>query len=183
MAVTNFDTTVAPPASLFDTITNVSSNGTHWVFASGLASQLRTPLKYSVNAVNTFTLETTINMPSTSASYNGIYIQSGSSASAIDLHWEAQNHYDVRHNGTYVYTGSVTGGTDVKLKIVASNTDTKYYINDVLVYTGTAIFANSFVRIGINKYTESAGYVRSGFIDGVVPTPNAIKMSLMGVGS
>lgn len=181
MAITNFDTTQAPPGSLFTTITNVSSNGTHWVFASGLASKLVTALKWVVDSVNTFTLETTINMPSTAASYNGIYIQSATKTCAIDLHWESQNHYDVRHDGTYVYTGSVTGGVDVKLKIICSNTDTKYYINDVLVYTGTAIFANSVVRFGINKYTEGAGYVRSGLFDGVIPVASK-TLSLLGIG-
>ena len=118
-----------------------------------------------VTSSTPFTVEATVNFPSTAASYNGLFLTSATDTIWVCLHWESQNHYDVIFNGSTVYTGAVAGGSNTKLKLVITTTDWKAYINDSLVYTGGNTFANKAIDFGFNKYKETTGYLRSGYYD------------------
>lgn len=177
MAVYNFDPTTAPPAGQWPTQTNVTSNGVNWVLAGGVSASLNSGNLYAAGGDNELEVQAVMNMPSTAASYNGITIAGNTVGSvSIDLHWEAQNHYDARVGGTYVYVGPTAGGTDITVKIIINKYGVSFFMGGVCVYNAANPFgASTLFAVSFNKYTEAnPGLIKSGYIDSrTVTAPNA----------
>lgn len=168
MALYTFDPTTAPPSGNWPTQSNVSSNGTHWVLAGSVTANMDSGFSYALGGENELEMQAVINFPSTSVSYNGLSIAGNTTGSvAVILHWEAQNHYDVRIGSTYVYASAIAGGVDVTVTIIINKYNLSVLFNGACVYSGANPFGTSTTaKVTFQKYTEAgAGLVKSGYID------------------
>lgn len=172
MAVYTFDTTVNPPASPWTTVTSVTSNGTHWQFPASVSSNIQTSNTYVISPTEGLDVQGVINMPSTSSSYNGLFINGANSGSFfIGYNWENAGTINVMYRGVAVYISAIGAAVDTTIRAVVTPFEVIAYINGSEVYRTNYSYEGN-LKVYFNKYTEaSIGYVKSGYIETTTITP------------
>lgn len=163
-----FPTNTNPESSFWDSeITSVTSDGSKWVFPSGGSGYKIIKTTYRFNANDSIEAVVDMQFPSTSAGTNGFGLWGGASS-----YFEVG--YNWNFNQGYLNASSPTGrintgiGSDVRFTakiIIEKDGSGKIYVNDTLYKSDPAgTFSGKTFQLYSQKYTESAGYIYSGYV-------------------
>lgn len=151
---------------------SITFNGTHWQFPASIPSKIQTSNTYVISPTEGLDVQGVINMPTTSSSYNGLFITgAGSGQLFIGYNWENAGTMNVMYRGVRVYASAIGGAVDTTVRAVVTPFEVIAYINGSEVYRTNYSFGGN-LKVFFNKYTEaSIGYVKSGYIETTTITP------------